>query len=235
MIGQKYGRLIVKSFSHSEDSHAFVKCVCDCGNETTVMANRLKLKETQSCGCLVKDRLNEAARNRCVYIGKDFDYNERITGHPLYHIWVTMVYRCNNVKCKNYGGRGIKVCDRWLPKNLGFENFINDMGERPSPKHSIDRIDVNGDYCPENCRWATQEEQSNNKRVNVFVFYNNEKMTVAQFCRKYDIKSAGTLYTQLHKGVDINYVISTMKKWKGLFPKTKRSINGNKIITLKLQ
>lgn len=107
----------------------------------------------------------------------------------LYHSWIGMKGRCYNKNDKayrNYGGRGIKVCDRWLGKE-GFNNFLNDMGEKPSSKHSLDRIDTNGDYCPENCRWATWEQQENNRRINVFYEYNGKKLTLPQWSKEIGI------------------------------------------------
>ena len=90
-----------------------------------------------------------------------------------------MKHRCLNPNAKkyaDYGGRGIKICDRWLES---FENFYRDMGERPSKKHSIDRIDNNGNYCPENCRWVTMKEQARNKRTNRTMLYNGKKICVS--------------------------------------------------------
>ena len=97
-----------------------------------------------------------------------------------------MKSRCNNPnnnQYSDYGGRGIRVCERWST----FENFLADMGERPTPKHSIDRIDVNGDYCPENCRWATKEEQNNNKRNCILVTYNGKTQNFKQWCKELNL------------------------------------------------
>jgi len=102
---------------------------------------------------------------------------------PEYVAWNNMKDRCFNSNHKRYsdwGGRGITVCDRWL----NFENFIADMGSRPAPKHSIDRIDNNGNYCPDNCRWATKAEQDNNRRSNRFITIDDDTLTIAQWENK---------------------------------------------------
>lgn len=110
-----------------------------------------------------------------------------------------MKLRCtnpNNHAYKDYGGRGIKVCDRWINS---FENFLADMGERPSKEYSIDRIDVNGNYCPENCRWATRTEQCNNRRSNIRIEYKGETHTLKEWCDIYDMKYALVIYQVKHK------------------------------------
>ena len=107
-------------------------------------------------------------------------------GTPEYRSWQHMKSRCFNPNHKNYldyGGRGIKVCDLWL----NFENFLADMGLKPTAKYSIDRIDNDGDYCPDNCKWSTQKEQSNNRRSNRFITIKNETLTMAQWAEKMGI------------------------------------------------
>lgn len=118
------------------------------------------------------------------------------------YIWRAMCERCCNPENKDYeyyGGRGIKICNRWLNSRIDFEN---DMGPRPvvnGVRYSIERIDVNGDYCPENCKWGTDLEQANNKRHNVFIEYNGEKHTISEWSRITDIKPATLLY-RLRRG-----------------------------------
>lgn len=122
-------------------------CRCDCGAEKTVAGNTLRLGDARSCGCLIVDTQTKHG----------------MYGTPTYGSWSRMIARCTNPKSnryKYYGGRDIKVCERWML----FVNFYADMGMRPSTKHSIDRIDNDGDYEPRNCRWATAKEQSANKR-----------------------------------------------------------------------
>lgn len=106
----------------------------------------------------------------------------------IYSLWCRIKDRCNNPNKQHYeryGGRGIKVCERW---QNSFENFLEDMGERPSEKHSIDRIDVNGDYCKENCRWATKKEQANNTSTNKFLLIDGQLKTIAQWSEIYGVK-----------------------------------------------
>ena len=105
---------------------------------------------------------------------------------PEYHCWAAMLARCRNPNTpgyKNYGGRGITVCDRWAV----FSNFIEDMGRRPSDRHSLDRIDTNGNYCPENCRWATTKQQARNKVRTTFVVYRGEKRLLADLAEELNV------------------------------------------------
>lgn len=151
LIGKTFGRLSV-----IEEVGKEWLCICSCGSfkrSTTQLLNRGAVK---SCGCLKFDCQSNFKHGYAVK-----DKNKRPNE---YNIWLGIKRRCNNPKdpaYKNYGGRGITICDRWLES---FENFLEDMGFRPSPKHSIDRIDNDGNYCKENCRWVTREVQSINKR-----------------------------------------------------------------------
>lgn len=119
-------------------------------------------------------------------------------GTPEYRIWIDIRRRCNDPGrpgFRDYGGRGIRICNRWID----FANFLTDMGKRPSPEHSIDRINNDGDYEPSNCRWATPKEQSNNRRSNHYITIEGETMTIAQWCEKYDIPDT-TFHNRLRRG-----------------------------------
>ena len=142
------------------------------------------IKETRELGAVKK---NKGGCRACAL--KAVKERPSEAKPPLYRTWYGMVARCQNPKAQGYhyyGGRGITVCDRWLES---FENFYADMGERPSPKHSIDRIDVDGPYSPENCRWATWEEQANNKRNTVWIEFQGERLSAAQWRKRLGVVS----------------------------------------------
>ena len=129
------------------------ECLCECGNKTIVSASYLRNGKIKSCGCLRKEGNNTKHQHT----------SRSHTPSPTYSSWIKAKQRCNNPNVPNwvdYGGRGIKVCDRWLDS---FENFLADMGERPDGT-TIDRINNDGNYEPGNCKWSTPKEQSNNRR-----------------------------------------------------------------------
>jgi hypothetical protein len=155
ITGQKFGRLTaIKRLGSSKRGQSIWLCRCDCGKIKEIVLTRLS--RVKSCGCLLREmHINGNANFRHGHWK-----NSKPT--PEHNAWVRMRQRCYNENRDNYryyGGRGITVCERW---RSSFENFFADMGPRPSPAHSIDRINNDGDYEPSNCRWATRSEQMKN-------------------------------------------------------------------------
>lgn len=202
---QRFGRLVALEYMGRNKSSSLWKCGCDCGNTITTSLSRLRQGVTRSCGCLKKESsLRGGNQRHCASL--DFGV---VHAHPLYTIWTQMKCRCYSPKhnrYKYYGARGIKVCDRWLGEN-GFENFVADMGERPSKNHSLDRIDLNGDYTPANCRWATYKEQNRNRSNTLLVSYKGIMIPLAQLCENYNLPY-NEIYYKVKCGKDINRVIN---------------------------
>jgi hypothetical protein len=184
-IGAKFDRLTVTRYVGYLDFGTYKRDVyeveCLCGNRKEVHADSLLRRLTRSCGCLTKERLYKHGR------GADTS--------GTYQTWVTMKQRCANSNDPYYGGKGIRVCDRW---QNSFENFLLDMGERPKGT-TLDRIDGNGNYSPKNCRWATPIEQQNNRRDNAFITVGDVTLTVPAWSRKTGI-SQDAIRSRIKRG-----------------------------------
>lgn len=163
LVGRRFTRLVVVR-QEGKTRHGEITwlCQCDCGKQSVVRGKSLRASLTHSCGCFAKDQMSIIATKH----GKR---NSR-----AYRAWSGMKARCScstNKDFEKYGGRGIGVCHRWMD----FENFYADMGD-PLPRMSLDRIDVNGNYEPSNCRWATFTTQNRNRRDSIYVEYEGKRM-----------------------------------------------------------
>lgn len=170
LTGQRFGRLVVlrRAKVQSKSRRVYWLCVCDCGSEKAVNAGHLRSGTVVSCGCFNREVVTKHGKSNS----------------PEFRAWKHMRQRCtneNNPSFSNYGARGIKVCGRWI---ASFDNFYKDMGPRPSNKHTLERIDNNKGYSPENCCWATRSDQSRNRRATVYVQYQGERLCLTDAARK---------------------------------------------------
>ena len=168
MVGDRFVRLTVVSFAGAKSGNAQWNCLCDCGNGVTVSRPNLLSGNTQSCGCLNSTLASDRRSTHRHTAGKSSGKRPSRT----YAIWAGILFRCRHHK--NYAGRGITVCDRWH----SFENFLGDMGEAQSGR-SIDRINNNLGYSPDNCRWSSPTTQSRNRRSSRVITYSGVSMTLA--------------------------------------------------------
>ncbi len=187
LLGQRFGRLVVEAIDTEKTKDRWLwLCRCDCGATVKVGTGNLRGGKTKSCGCWKRDELSQRATTK--------EYRDT----PEYKTWMSMRSRCSIPSATGfdyYGGRGIRVCERWND----FFAFLSDMGQRPSPKHSIERNDVNGDYEPDNCRWATKAEQANNTRANRLITIDGETKSVRQW-EDHMGYNEGVISTRLYHG-----------------------------------
>lgn len=199
--GMRYGNLVVTGWSHAkyrsprQGSYQFWFCKCDCGSAATVLANNLVKGNTTSCGCkssrvTLKDRVT----------------THGMTGSPAYKSWQAMKDRCyreSHIEYKRYGAVGIQVCKRW---RNSFENFLQDMGERPDGM-SLERKDSSKNYSPSNCKWADAYEQANNRSNNRLITCNGVTQTLAQWSRQIDI-GATTISLRIKRGWSVEQALN---------------------------
>lgn len=183
IIGRKFGKLTVIEECEKRDKahHCFIKCKCDCGKIIIVREDAVKSGNTNSCGC----------------------WKHKMSYTRLYAIYKHMKNRChnrNNIRYKHYGGRGIKICDEWLNDFMAFYEWAYKNGYNDSL--SIDRIDVNGNYEPSNCRWATKRQQNNNKQNTIYLTLNGKTQTIAQWRKELNLKYI-TVYNRYIRGLSV--------------------------------
>lgn len=186
LTGNRYGKLLVESKAESKGGRTYWNCVCDCGNKKVVAGYHLTGGKIQSCGCY---RLSQL-RNKVTTHG--------MSKTRIYHTWVHMKQRVtneNNKKYGIYGGRGIKLCSEWKDFQ-GFYEWAMANGYRENL--SIERIDVNGDYCPQNCTWIPLEKQAKNRRSNHYLTWNGETKTITEWGHSLGIKPS-VIFTRVDR------------------------------------
>ena len=189
LIGKKFGKLeVLKRATNSKSGLTRWLCQCDCGNKTIVLSSHLTRSNTRSCGCLQKERaINSNTKHGHCIEGKQT---------KIYGVWQEIIQRCINPKhrqWKDYGGRGITICKRWMK----FENFLEDMGECP-PGNSIDRKNNGKGYFKDNCHWATRKQQQRNTRKNRLITFNGKNKCISEWAEEFNIHPR-TLHNRIYK------------------------------------
>ena len=197
LTGRVFGRLTVverveDSVAPSGRKNVMWKCRCECGNEIVARGSHLRNGSTKSCGCLNRELVSTLNKKH------------GFSGERLYRVWEGIIKRCCNKNDKsyhNYGGRGIKICDEWRFDYIAFREWALANGydeSAPKGECTIDRIDVNGDYKPDNCRFVSMYEQSQNKRNTLRFAYNGEDKTLKEWCKEYDLSYKTVRYRLKH-------------------------------------
>ena len=193
LSGHSFGMLTASSQTRAKSGRRAWVCRCECGGTTTVTTDHLKSGHTKSCGCLfIKARMAPAS------------HGHSTNGvSPTYRSWAGMLGRCRNKSNKVYGGRGVSVCDRWR----SFESFLGDMGECPSGM-SIDRLNNDLGYSPENCKWSNRLDQSSNRRTTRWYEAMGKRLPIADWCRELGLNYS-MVYGRLQNGWGIEEALRT--------------------------
>lgn len=181
LTGKRFGRLTVIGIDDRGDRKTYYNCQCDCGNVKSVRSDSLISGAIRSCGCMKKEQdLENLTAN----------HSHRMSGTRIYGIWQGIKKRCYNpheARYDRYGGRGIKMCDEWRESFQSFYDWSTKNGYEETL--SIDRIDNNGDYCPENCRWSDTQEQARNRSSNIRITIGNATKTLTEWCEIFEVDS----------------------------------------------
>jgi hypothetical protein len=194
LVGSKRGYLEIIAHDGWRNGRHHYKCRCICGTECIRMRQHLQDGKQKSCGCMAP------------IISARANTTHGMTKRPAYRVWLGMKQRCGNALDKNYGGRGIKVCERWMK----FENFLADMGE-PLTGTQLDRINNSGDYEPGNCRWVTPSLNLRNRRVNRLITFNGETRCVTEWAEKVGL-SRIVINNRLRRGWPIDRLFDPVQR-----------------------
>lgn len=197
LSGLVFGRLTVISLSHKKNGKPYWSCKCLCGKDVTARGDSLKIGRIKSCGCYIREIKKTSTRKHGLY------------KTPEYKAWSGIKDRCFNPKNEeyhNYGGRGITVCKEWIES---FSCFYQHVGKKPTPDHSIDRINNDGNYEPGNCKWSTYPEQQRNRSNNRVLTHNGESLIFTEWAKRLNIPE-GTLFWRL-KTKSISEIINDLK------------------------
>ena len=186
---EKYGKLTILRVVKKDNKHKFVECLCDCGNKKIINYSNIKRGLVKSCGCMVKTKqgLSNTRIGKC------------------YHGIEQRCYNPKDMNYKNYGGRGIKMCDEWKTNFMSFYNWAIKNGYKDNL--TIDRIDNDKGYCPENCRWVDMQTQQNHRRNNRNLTFNGKTLTITQWAKKYNM-SYRNLFYRLKNGYSLEKALT---------------------------